>query len=111
MMRWIDWLVGSRRRVHMIPAGLGRWGLYTFLEPHVRRLTAEHLGVDSERLVCSASLRGDLAASPLNLRELTVALEGEFAIVMPSRVVEDVRSYADLVHATGVLVRRRPAAY
>ena len=109
-MRWIDWLVGSRRRVRVVPAGMGRWGLYTFLEPHVRRLAAEHLGVDSERLVCSASLRGDLAASPLNLRELSMALEGEFAIVMPSRVVDGVRSYADLVHATGSLVRRRAAA-
>ena len=66
--------------------------------------------MDSERLVCGASLRGDLAASALNLRELSLALEGEFAIVMPRRVVDDVRSYADLVHATGVLVRRRPAA-
>lgn len=109
-MRWIDWLVRSRERVRVVPAGLGRWGLYTFLEPHVRRLAAQHLGVANERLVCGASLRDDLAASPPNLRALTAALEGEFAIVMPSRVVDDVRSYADLVHATGVLVRRRPAA-
>jgi len=39
-----------------------------------------------------------------------VALEGEFAIVLPSRVVDDVQSYADLVHATGMLVQRRAAA-
>ena len=109
-MRWIDWLVRSGQRAPAVPAGLGKWGLYTFLEPHVRRLTAEHLSVESERLVCNASLRGDLAANPLTLRELTVALEGEFAIVMPSRVVDDVRSYADLVHATGTLVRERRAA-
>jgi acyl carrier protein len=89
---------------------MGRWGLYTFLEPHVRRLAAEHLGVASERLVCGASLRDDLAANPLNLRTLTSALEDEFAIAMPSRVVDDVRSYADLVHATGMLVQRRAAA-
>jgi len=110
MTRWIDWLRRSRHGPRAVPAGLGRWGLYTFLEPHVRRLAAEHLGVASERLVCGASLRDDLAANPLRLHELTAALEGEFAIVMPSRVVEDVRSYADLVHATGALVRKRLAA-
>jgi acyl carrier protein len=84
--------------------------MYTFLEPHVRRLTAEHLGVGTERLLCNASLRDDLAASAVNLRELTLALEGEFAIIVPTRVVDDVRSYGDLVHATGVLVQRRCAA-
>jgi len=107
---WVDWLTRSRPRARTVPAGLGRWGIYTFLEPHVRRLAAEHLSVASERLVCTASLRDDLAANPLSLRDLTVALEEEFAIVVPSRVVDDVRSYADLVHATGTLVQRRAAA-
>jgi hypothetical protein len=110
MMSWIEWLTRARPRARAIPAGLGRWGLYTYLEPHVRRLAAEHLSVASERLVSQASLRGDLAANPRRLRELASALEGEFAIVMPVRVVDDVRSYADLVHATGALVQSRPAA-
>lgn len=109
-MRWIDRLVRSPKRALSVPNGLGRWGLYTFLEPHVRRLAAEHLSVASERLVCTASLRGDLAADPPSLRDLTSALEGEFAIVMPTRVVDGVRSYEDLVHAIGSLVRRRSAA-
>jgi acyl carrier protein len=110
MMRWLESLVRSHSGVRAVPAGLGRWGLYTYLEPHVRRLAAEHLSVASERLVCGASLRDDLAANPLNLRALSSALELEFAIVMPMRVVHDLRSYADLVHATGVLVRKRLAA-
>lgn len=109
-MRLIDWLMRSRPRPRAVPAGLGRWGMYTFLEPHVRRLTAAHLSVASERLVCNASLRDDLAANTLNLRDLALALEGEFAIVMPSKVVDDVRSYGDLVHATGRLIHRRTAA-
>jgi acyl carrier protein len=109
-MRWFEWLMRSHPSVRAVPAGLGRWGLYTYLEPHVRRLAAEHLSVASERLVCNASLRDDLAANPLNLHALSSALEVEFAIVMPIRVVHDVRSYADLVHATGVLVRDRSAA-
>jgi hypothetical protein len=110
-MTWIEWLTRRRPRgARLVPAGLGRWGMYTYLEPHVRRLAAEHLRVASERLVCRASLRGDLDASPLTLRALATALEVEFAIVMPVGVVDDARSYADLVHATGTLVRGRRAA-
>jgi hypothetical protein len=110
MIRWMERLVGLRARTRTVPTGLGKWGMYTFLEPHVRRLAAEHLRVASERLVCNASLRDDLAATPRNLRQLTLALEGEFAIAVPLRVVDGVRSYADLVHATGILIRERPAA-
>ena len=62
-MRWFEWLMRSRPRVRAVPAGLGRWGLYTYLEPHVRRLAAEHLSVASERLVCNASLRDACASS------------------------------------------------
>ena len=110
MTRWMDWLTRSRKRARSVPTGLGRWGVYTFLEPHVRRLAVEHLSVANERLVCTASLRGDLAASPGNLRDLAAALEGEFAIDLPSRVVDGVQSYAELVHAIGVLVQKRAAA-
>lgn len=110
-MTWVEWLTRRRPRgARPVPTGLGRWGMYTYLEPHVRRLAAEHLRVASERLVCRASLRDDLAASPRTLRALATALETEFAIVMPTGVVDDARCYADLVHATGTLVRRRPAA-
>ena len=110
MFRWVKWLVRPRSRTRTVPAGLGKWGMYTFLEPHVRRLAAEHLRVASERLVCNASLRGDLAATPRDLHQLSLALEGEFAIAVPLRVVDGVRSYTDLVHATGKLVRERSAA-
>jgi acyl carrier protein len=94
----------DRRRV---PRGLGRWGLYEFVEPHVRRLVAEHLGVGLEELVSEVSLRDDLAADSLDLVELALALEGEFAIVVPERILDDVRSFRDLVHATGLLIRAR----
>jgi hypothetical protein len=109
-MRWIEWLTRSGPRVRAVPTGLGRWGMYTYLEPHVRRLAAEHLRVASERLVCRASLRDDLSADPRTLRGLAVALEAEFAVVLPVGVADDVRSYADLVHAIGALVQRRRAA-
>jgi acyl carrier protein len=95
--------VATRR----VPEGLGRWGMYEFVEPHVRRLVAKHLGVGTEELVPDISLRDDLAADSLDLVELAMALEAEFGIVMPERVLDRVRTYGDLVHAVGLLIRTR----
>ena len=81
--------------------------MYEFVEPHVRRLVAEHLGVGVEELVSDVSLRDDLAADSLDLIELAMALEGEFAIVVPERILDEVCTYRDLVHATGLLIRAR----
>jgi acyl carrier protein len=92
-----------------ISAGPGTWGTNEFVEPYVRRLVAEHLGVGAEELVSHVSLRDDLAADSLDLVELAVALEGEFAIVVPERVVADVHTYSDLVRATAALIRARCA--
>jgi acyl carrier protein len=78
-----------------------------FVEPHVRRLVAEHLGVGIEELLSGVSLREDLAADSLDLVELALALEGEFAIVVPERILEEVRTFGDLVLATGLLIHAR----
>jgi acyl carrier protein len=81
-----------------------------FVEPSVRRVVAEHLGVGVEELVSHVSLRDDLAADSLDLVELALALEGEFAIVVPERVLDEVRTFSDLVRTTGVLIRARRKA-
>ena len=78
-----------------------------FVEPRVRRLAAEHLGVGVDELGSDVSLRDDLAADSLDLAELAVALEREFAIVVPEGVLDEVRTYGDLVHLAGRLSRRR----
>ena len=81
-----------------------------FVESHVRRLVAEHLGVGVDELSSDLSLRDDLAADSLDLAELAVALEDKFAIVVPERVLEEVRTYSDLVRVTVLLIRSRQAA-
>jgi acyl carrier protein len=86
---------------------LGRRNMNEFVEPHVRRLVAERLGVGVEELVSDVSLRDDLAADSLDLVELAMALEGEFAIVVPERILDEVRTYSDLVHTTSLLIRAR----
>ena len=84
--------------------------MHEFVEPHVRYLVAERLGVGLEELVSEVSLRDDLAADSLDLVELSMALEAEFAIVVPERILDRVRTYGDLVHATGLLIRARAEA-
>jgi len=93
-----------------VPAVLGRWGMELFVEPSVRDLVADHLGVGVETLVAGVTLRDDLAADSLDLVELSIALEAEFGIVVPERILDGVRTYGDLVRATASLVRERGEA-
>ena len=79
------------------------------VEPHVRCLVADHLGVGPEDLAPEVSLSDDLAADSLDLVELALVLEGEFGITVPEAVLEEVRTYGELVGAVEVLVRRREA--
>jgi len=84
--------------------------MYEFVEPQVRRVVAEHLGVGLEELASDVSLREDLAADSLDLVELALALEGEFAIVVPESILDGAHTYGDLVHATGLLIHARGEA-
>lgn len=82
-----------------------RWHGYEFVESRVHRLVVHHLGVGPETLVGDVTLRDDLAADSLDLLELVLAIEGEFAITVGDSVVDEVRTYGDLVDATVLLVR------
>ena len=84
--------------------------MFELVESRVRRIVAEHLGVGTEELTPEVSLTDTLAADSLDLVELALALEVEFEIAMPERVVESVRTYADLVRSVYVLARKRPRA-
>jgi acyl carrier protein len=78
-----------------LPAG--RLGLEEYVEPRVRAVVAERLGVEAQDLVASVSLRDDLAADSLDLLEIAIALEGAFGIRIPERVLELVSTYDDVV--------------
>ena len=81
--------------------------MFEFVEPRVRRVVAEHLGVNPEELTRNVSLTDDLAADSLDLLELALVLEGEFGIAVPETTLEEVRTYGQLVEAVRALVRRR----
>ena len=56
--------------------------MFDFVEPRVRRLVADHLGVGTEELTRDVSLADELAVDSLDLVELALALETEFGISM-----------------------------
>jgi acyl carrier protein len=80
------------------------------VEPAVRRVVAERLGVTSADLAPEVSLTDELAADSLDLLELAVALEAEWGISIPDRTLQAVRTYRDVVDAvTACLVDGLPA--
>lgn len=81
--------------------------MFNFVEPRVRRLVAEHLGIGPEELSPIVSLTDDLAADSLDLVELAMAIEQDLGIVMPDTVMADVRTYGDLL-AVVEAARRAP---
>ncbi|TMA38054.1 MAG: acyl carrier protein [Deltaproteobacteria bacterium] len=76
-----------------------------FAEPRIRRLVADYLGVSADELTPEVSLTDDLAADSLDLVELALALEGEFGIEVPERMIDEVRTYGDLVETAAALTR------
>src|SRR5207247_8899040 len=81
-------------------------GVTVPVEQAIRRVVAEWLGVSPEDLVPEVSLVDDLAADSLDLIEIGLALEAECDVVLDDRLLEDVRTYRQLVDA--VLVAPHP---
>src|SRR5439155_1316513 len=80
----------------------GEGTLRAAVEARVRQLVAEQLGVAVEELGPEVSLTDDLAADSLDLLELALVLESEFAIALPQRTVDELRTCRDLVDAVMV---------
>jgi len=80
-----------------------------FVEPRIRRLVADYLGVSADELTPEVSLTDDLAADSLDLVELALALEGEFGIEVPERTIDEIRTYGDLVETAAALMRGQHA--
>jgi acyl carrier protein len=56
----------------------------------VKKIVAEHLGVEKEKVVDSASFVDDLGADSLDTVELVMAFEEEFNIEIPDDVAEKI---------------------
>jgi acyl carrier protein len=71
------------------------------MEPEVRRVVAEVLGVAPTELTAAVSLVDDLAADSLDLMEIGLGLEAAMGVSIPDQVLEHIRTYGDLVAALG----------
>jgi len=80
------------------------------LEPRVRTVVAEQLGLDSGSLTADVSLVDDLAADSLDLAELALALEDAFEMRVPDDSLAEIRTYGELVETMELLNRRQRAA-
>ena len=69
----------------------------------VKRILVEHLGVEAERVVPSASIGDDLGADNLDAVEIVMATEEEFAIQIPDQDADKLLKVSDL---TAYLARR-----
>jgi len=79
------------------------------VEPRIRRVVAEQLGLGLEDLSPCVSLADDLATDSLDLLELAVGLEEDFDIEIPESKIAGVRTYEELVDCVGNLHRLRGA--
>jgi acyl carrier protein len=83
--------------------------MFEFVEPRVRRVVSDALGVNAADLAANVSLTDDLAADSLDLLELALALETELDIAIPESTLEAVRTYGDLLDVVQALARGRRA--
>jgi acyl carrier protein len=81
-----------------------------FVEPRVRRVVADHLGVEIEDLAPGVSLIDDLAADSLDLIELAVEIERQFGISLPEVLIDEIRTYGDIVDTVLRLTRAQREA-
>src|SRR5262245_25681822 len=82
--------------------------MFQFVEPRVRHVVAEQLGVGIEDLAPEVSLTDDLAADSLDLLEVALAIEGDLGIAFPESALDRIRTYGELVETVFGLARRKP---
>ncbi len=77
------------------------------IEAEVRRVVARHMGVAARLLTPDVSLRDHLAGDPATMRELVLAVERRLGVRVDARLLDEVRSYGELVTATLDAIRAR----
>ena len=64
----------------------------------VKKIVAEHLSVEEEKVVPTASFIDDLGADSLDTVELVMAFEEEFNIEIPDEAAEKIQTVQDAVN-------------
>ena len=60
------------------------------ISERVKKIVVEHLGVEADKVVDSASFVDDLGADSLDTVELVMAFEEEFSIEIPDEIAEKI---------------------
>ena len=63
----------------------------------VKKIVIEHLGVEEDKVIDSASFVDDLGADSLDTVELVMAFEEEFRIEIPDDVAEKITTIKDAI--------------
>jgi hypothetical protein len=79
------------------------------VEGRIRRVVARHLGISARLLAPEVSLHEDLAGDRHTVRDLVLAVERHLGVRVETRLLDEVRSYGELVTATIAAVRERRA--
>ena len=67
------------------------------IEGRVKKIVVEHLGVDEDKVIVSASFIDDLGADSLDTVELVMAFEEEFGCDIPDDAAEKIQVVQDAV--------------
>jgi acyl carrier protein len=70
--------------------------MMTTVQPKVKEVIVEQLGVDPERVKPEASFIDDLGADSLDIVELVMAMEEEFGIEIPDEDAEKLKTVGDV---------------
>ncbi|SDQ95096.1 acyl carrier protein [Pseudovibrio sp. Tun.PSC04-5.I4] len=63
----------------------------------VKKIVVEHLGVEADKVIESASFIDDLGADSLDTVELVMAFEEAFGVEIPDDAAETIQSVGDAV--------------
>ena len=67
------------------------------ISERVKKIVVEHLGVESDKVVDSASFVDDLGTDSLDTVELVMAFEEEFNIEIPDEIAEKITTIKDAI--------------
>ncbi len=70
--------------------------MMTTVQPKVKEVIVEQLGVDPDRVKIEASFIDDLGADSLDIVELVMAMEEEFGIEIPDEDAEKLKTVGDV---------------
>ena len=63
----------------------------------VKKIVADHLGIDEAKVTDESSFIDDLGADSLDTVELVMAFEEEFGIEIPDDAAESIQTFGDAV--------------